>query len=605
VAKIDDGGGCSQGLPGACYKGSCCSGCINAKGICQAGNQADSCGLTTPNNLVQCKTCVDGDPCTSDVCDQTGACSNPVGNENGSCSDGDACNGAETCQGGSCTKQANFSCPTDNNVCHAPSCDAVKGCGQQNLSGNACNDGNVCNGADTCSNGVCQPGATIKTCDDGNPCTVDSCDPKLDCQHVALEAGSSCDNDKDVCNGSGICDANKQCVPVAAPKCDDGNVCTDDKCDPVKGCFKVNNAASCSDNNLCTTNDKCSGGTCVGGAAPTCNDGEECTTDTCDPAVGCVNAAVKPGTLCSDSNACTTTDVCDQKGKCVGSGGPSCEDNNPCTQNFCDVLNGQACSNPAEKDGITCALDKCHQNTTCTAGKCGGGIAISCDDDNPCTTDTCDAETGCKHTADPKGVCSDGDVCTTGDACVSGVCTGKAMTCSPIDDCHVAGTCNTKTGQCDDPRADDDTACDGGDGTCKTGKCVANPGAGGAGGETGVGGEGTSGSGVTQGGKPPVVGAGGEGNEPTTGGTSETGGKNAGGKGGRSSQAGTTSQDGGAADIPEHVFVREPGGCSCRVPGHENSQNSTDFAWLGAAGLAALVAARRRRPSASKPRIVS
>jgi hypothetical protein len=39
-----------------------------------------------------------------------------------------------------------------------------------------CDDANVCNGSETCQAGVCIPGSSI-TCDDGNPCTVDSCAP--------------------------------------------------------------------------------------------------------------------------------------------------------------------------------------------------------------------------------------------------------------------------------------------------------------------------------------------------------------------------------------------------------------------------------------------
>src|SRR5262245_4620204 len=38
-----------------------------------------------------------------------------------------------------------------------------------------CDDANVCNGAETCQAGVCIPGLGI-TCNDGNACTLDSCD---------------------------------------------------------------------------------------------------------------------------------------------------------------------------------------------------------------------------------------------------------------------------------------------------------------------------------------------------------------------------------------------------------------------------------------------
>lgn len=51
--------------------------------------------------------------------------------------------------------------------------------------------------------------------------------------------------------------------------CDDGNVCTDDACDPVSGCNHVPNSASCSDGAECTLGDRCSGGQCQPGATVT------------------------------------------------------------------------------------------------------------------------------------------------------------------------------------------------------------------------------------------------------------------------------------------------------------------------------------------------
>lgn len=52
------------------------------------------------------------------------------------------------------------------------------------------------------------------------------------------------------------------------------------------------------------------------------------------------------------------------------------------------------------------------------------------------------------------------------------------MTCSALDQCHVAGTCNPANGQCSNPNAADGTACDdnpvcNGHETCKSGVCTA------------------------------------------------------------------------------------------------------------------------------------
>jgi hypothetical protein len=43
-----------------------------------------------------------------------------------------------------------------------------------------CDDANVCNGSETCQAGVCIPGSNL-TCDDGNPCTIDTCEPVPGC----------------------------------------------------------------------------------------------------------------------------------------------------------------------------------------------------------------------------------------------------------------------------------------------------------------------------------------------------------------------------------------------------------------------------------------
>ncbi len=79
---------------------------------------------------------------------------------------------------------------------------------------------------------------------------------------------------------------NTTCLPGGPTSCDDGNPCTTDSCDPAApgGCVHTNNNASCNDGNACTFNDTCSNGVCVGGAPVVCNDNNVCTTDSCLPA---------------------------------------------------------------------------------------------------------------------------------------------------------------------------------------------------------------------------------------------------------------------------------------------------------------------------------
>lgn len=54
--------------------------------------------------------------------------------------------------------------------------------------------------------------------------------------------------------------------------------------------------ADCDDGNPCNGSETCNvgGGTCVPGTPLNCDDGSDCTADSCDPAIGCVNAVASP-----------------------------------------------------------------------------------------------------------------------------------------------------------------------------------------------------------------------------------------------------------------------------------------------------------------------
>ena len=69
--------------------------------------------------------------------------------------------------------------------------------------GARCEDGDACTGADTCAAGVCVAGAPID-CDDGEPCSVDSCEPGQGCVHVGT------DTDADL-----VCDDVDNCPRIA------------------------------------------------------------------------------------------------------------------------------------------------------------------------------------------------------------------------------------------------------------------------------------------------------------------------------------------------------------------------------------------------------
>ncbi len=390
-----------------CTDDSCVDGlCVHAANLadCDDGNAC------TVNDLCAQGKCVAGAPldcdddnvCTTDSCSPDSGCKTTFNQL--PCDDGDACTPKDLCSGGQCAGTGQLNC-NDGNPCTDDACEPETGCTHLDNE-EECFDNNVCTTGDQCAQGVCTPADTLD-CDDGNPCTDDACDPKIGCVHTANAIGC---NDGNACTTGDTCKAGS-CLGGAPPDCDDSNPCTTDSCDTEAGCSYALNSAPCDDGKVCTINDKCDGGVCVGGAGLTCNDENPCTDDSCLEGVGCqfVNNTVK----CDDDNACTTLDLCSD-GTCVGSTPPDCNDSNPCTDDSCDTDIGcvHADNTVACDDG-----DACTTADTCAGGSCVGGPDKDCNDNNVCTADSCDSDTGCVYTALPccgNGVKDPGEACDDG-----------------------------------------------------------------------------------------------------------------------------------------------------------------------------------------------
>ncbi|MSP92257.1 MAG: hypothetical protein EXR79_10720 [Myxococcales bacterium] len=293
-------------------------------------------------------------------------------------------------------------------------------------------------------------------CGDGNPCTADSCDPLKGC--VFAPVTSACD-DGSVCTVADSCAAGL-CASGKALVCADGNACTLDACDTKKGCVFTFLSAPCSDGNACTTGEKCAGGACGGATALVCDDKNGCTLDVCDAGLGCVFAPT--GAPCDDGSVCSVGDVC-AAGTCKPGASQPCNDGNLCTDDSCQakvgcsaVPNAKACS-----DGNACST-----NDTCAAGACKGATLL-CQDGNPCTDDFCDAFAGCKAIANATP-CSDGSACTTADQCGGGKCGGKLIDCIDKNPCTL-DQCDTQKG-CQNPAVPAGTKC-GDIGVCLGNQC--------------------------------------------------------------------------------------------------------------------------------------
>lgn len=363
---------CDDGNP--CTAGDVCFG-----GECLSGAAVD---------------CDDSNPCTDDFC-ADGVCIHAA--NDGECDDDNPCTIGDHCAGGMCAPAGALDCD-DDEVCTTDWCDpAGQGCTHSN---NAlpCDDGNACTTGELCLGGVCQGGGDLN-CNDGNLCTDDSCDPEEGCLNT---------DNLLPCNDGDACTTGDQCLEGACSgpgeaNCNDGNGCTEDTCDPVSGCKHTFLDSPCNDGNPCTTGDVCQAGACIGAGALDCDDGNLCTDDSCSGESGCVY--VDNAAPCSDDDVCTLGDQC-QEGSCQSSGTLDCNDNNGCTDDWCDAVAGcQTAPNDAPCDDN----NQCTSSDGCVGGVCVGGEAPDCDDDNVCTVDVCLWDSGCTQL--PLAVGADAGVC--------------------------------------------------------------------------------------------------------------------------------------------------------------------------------------------------
>jgi len=419
--------------------------------VCQKAS--GQCAMTALADGTACDA--DGSPCTTgDACKAGGCKAGPnvcVCQADADCAqqeDGNPCNGSLYCDKptGSCKVNPNtvVACsPAADTFCLANLCSPQTGkCAMtQRNQGQACDaDGNPCTETDACDAGQCVAGAN--TCS----CTADS-------QCAPFEDGNAC-------NGALYCNKQKvpfQCAvnPATVVTCGSGAPppCHTYACDPKAGkCANLPqpNQSPCEDGSLCTFGDTCLGGKCIPGsdlcgcyADLDCAKNEDgnlcngtlycdkaqlpfqckikpstvvvcpldqdtaCTKAQCNPKTGqCTQSAIPPGGPCNDGNACTGGDAC-LDGGCAGKK-VNCDDQDPCTFDSCDVVDG--CLHEANP-------------------------AAACDDDNACTTDGC-GPGGCAHAPVASGPCDDHNPCTGSDGCAAGLCQGVTATgCDDANPC--------------------------------------------------------------------------------------------------------------------------------------------------------------------------
>jgi RHS repeat-associated protein len=347
--------------------------------------------------------CDDANPCTIDGC-VDGVCSHIAAPDGVACDDGSACTQSDSCQAGACVGSSVVTCAAIDQCHENGVCDPASGiCSTPTkVNGALCDDGDACTQFDLCSEGACL-GSLPVLCTASDACHLPgSCGPATgQCSNPAAAAGGACP-DADACNGAETCDGNGACVPGPPPDIDDHNPCTSDTCDAVAGVVHrpVGEGTSCADNDVCNGAEACdANGSCRSGAPLLVDDQNLCTLDTCDPVNGVAHVAVAPGTSCADGNVCNGDEVCDADGVCLPGISLALDDANPCTADGCDAQTGATHAPLAA--GSSCRdSNACNGNEICDGnGGCVAGPPAAIDDGDPCTLDTCDLVAGIVHHA--------------------------------------------------------------------------------------------------------------------------------------------------------------------------------------------------------------
>ncbi len=190
-------------------------------------------------------------------------------------------------------------------------------------------------------------------CDDGNPCTLDSCVGNI-CINTPI---IDCDSNSPVA----CCLPDGNCADILASECTsaqgqphNGLTCAvyASAC-PVPDCVEGD---PCDDDNQCTTNDQCINGSCTGTGTLDCHDGDDCTQDDCYPFNGCVHSAVPPTTPGCEpcGSAFNSQPTSCGQGVCASTGQTLCV--NDIITDTCQPLPGQfeSCNGIDDDcDGIT------------------------------------------------------------------------------------------------------------------------------------------------------------------------------------------------------------------------------------------------------------
>ncbi len=351
------------------------------------------------------------------------------------CNDNNACTSGDGCEAGACKATSPVNCVSDGNPCTSASCDKLLGCQQNNVNdGTACNNNNLCDGPDSCTAGVCAPATT-------------SADFRADYMSQIAAGGKNPNGpwsygDSPTRGGQ---------FRLHGAFGGFGGTAWQSEGYPVV--FANNTAAVQHPWNTTTLNP----GQVTMHPGP---QGQNAVVRFTAPSTGNYTFAVNFTGISGYNNAPpTTTDVAVLvKGSQVWAGGVNVGGGgNTATYNGSHALS----AGDIVEFTVGFGNGNYFYDSTSVAATVTGNSSLDCDDNNVCTTDSCNPASGCVH-VNNTSACDDGNACTTVDVCGGGSCSGTTpVVCTALDECHTAGVCDANTGSCSNPNKADNTPCSG------------------------------------------------------------------------------------------------------------------------------------------------
>src|SRR5438093_463204 len=180
----------------------------------------------------------------------------------------------------------------------------------------------------------------------------------------------------------------------------------------------------------------------------------------------CSNPNKANGTACYDNNASTSAAPFPYTTLFRSTSTVTCTALDQChVAGTCDPMSG-VCSNPNKANGTAC-----NDNNACTSGEARQNrrlnsrhSPITCTALDQChVAGTCDPMSGvCSNPNKANGTaCTHNNACTSADTCHNAPSLHDALpiSCTALDQCHVAGTCDPMSGVCSNPNKANGTAC--------------------------------------------------------------------------------------------------------------------------------------------------